>query len=377
MNRSFAKKTLLFKEQDSADVVLLLFMLFFPATALLPHAHAVAALCSLCAFLYAISKKYQTYGLQKTGICEYVFLLFLVFTATGAVLHGASAHVLLSLTLRLGFFVPFFRSDKKDAVCRAYAVSGALYGALAIAERLLGLAREGWADETRFSALARVSGPFGNPNLFAAFLLPALLFAVREGLLLRRYRFFLAALLSGAGLLLTFSRGAWCAAAVGIFLLAAHRFGILSALLTPIAALPLASLLLPHSLLSRLSSLTSPDSSVLYRFSIWKSVLRAPREALLLGVGEGKAAMLELLLPVMSAGLLKVEHTHSLLLHLLVADGVIGLCLFLVFAAVCLWRGKKSGAAIPFLSLLLFGLFDDPLYGGQTEVLFWFCAGLC
>ena len=87
--------------------------------------------------------------------------------------------------------------------------------------------------------------------------------------------------------------------------------------------------------------------------------------------------MLSALLPVLAAGLLQIEHTHSLFLHFLVADGIFGLLLFLFLCGRALLFGKGRGARAALLSLLIFGIFDDPLYSGQTEVIFWLTLGLC
>ena len=83
-----------------------------------------------------------------------------------------------------------------------------------------------------------------------------------------------------------------------------------------------------------------------------------------------------LLSPVLASGLLHIEHTHSLFLHVLVADGLVGLLLFLVFCALSLWKSRRAGAVSAVLALLCYGIFDDPLYSGQTEVIFWLSFGL-
>jgi O-antigen ligase len=164
---------------------------------------------------------------------------------------------------------------------------------------------------------------------------------------------------------------------VGVLWLLWERLGISDLLTGGLLLFPAATLLLPRTLAARLRSLLLVDSSVFYRFSLWESVFRVPFPFLLFGVGEGKRAMLALLSPVLAAGLSHVEHTHSLFLHLLVAGGLVGLFLFLlcILTALCGKGRRECRAAL--LALLLFGLFDDPLYSGQTEVIFWLVLGLC
>ena len=179
------------------------------------------------------------------------------------------------------------------------------------------------------------------------------------------------------GIAATYSRGALIALLFAAFLLFACRFGLYPTLFTLLALLPLLLLLLPSTVTARLLSVLSPDTSVFYRFSLWKSIFRLPPRALLFGVGEGKRAMLSALEGVLAGGLLHVEHTHSLFLHILLAEGLIGLLLFLLLCGRALLSNKRLGARAALLSLLIFGIFDDPLYSGQTEVLFWLTLGLC
>lgn len=367
------------EEQDSADAVLLLFLLLLPFGAALPHAHLCAAGFSLSLFLFAFFQKKKTKSLQISHFST-AFLLALAATASGLLLAESRAHTLLSLVLRLSYFVPILLDGHKEPLRRAIVLSGAVQGAIALVERafpkLFPVGTGGWTDASRFSSFFRAGGLFGNPNTLAVFLLPSFLLALYGTLFLQRRKELFPLFLSGLGLLCTGSRGAWCAAAVSTFFLLWRRYGGVLCLTVLFSLLPLLSLLLPEGLLLRAASVFSPDSSVRYRFSLWKSFTRLPPDTLLFGVGEGKAAMLHLLSPVLAAGLIKLEHTHSLFLHLLTADGLLGLLLYLCVFSLSILRGRKNGTSLPFLSLLLFGFFDDPLYNGQTEVLFWLCASL-
>ena len=106
--------------------------------------------------------------------------------------------------------------------------------------------------------------------------------------------------------------------------------------------------------------------------------MRVPIPQLLFGVGEGKTALLSLLSPHMSAGLEKIEHTHSLFFHVLCAEGIVGLLLFSAFLYMRLKKRCKGRAAIDgaLLSLVIYGIFDDTLYSGQIGVLFWMLANI-
>jgi O-antigen ligase len=120
----------------------------------------------------------------------------------------------------------------------------------------------------------------------------------------------------------------------------------------------------------------SADSSVGYRFSLWHSAWRTAREHLLFGIGEGRAALHAAIAPYAYAGLEALEHTHSLYLHLLLSVGPLGCLpfLFLLVRRLChIKRFPATTAAL--ISLLIFGLFDDPFYVPSVAVLFFFLLG--
>ena len=90
-------------------------------------------------------------------------------------------------------------------------------------------------------------------------------------------------------------------------------------------------------------------------------------------------------MPYLSAGLERVEHTHSLFLHFLITEGIGGLFLLLVSLLPTFFspipKTKEEGVLALALraslfSLLLFGLFDDPLYTIQTGVIFFWLLGV-
>lgn len=371
MNQYFVNKSLPYKEQDSKRV-LFLFFLCLPFSALLSHAHLASALWVLL-FLCAgcFRGVWQPYEARAT----LPFCAFLALTAAGAI--TAPLPTALSALLRLSFFLPGMFAHRRENFCRIFALLGGILGLLALLQVALGRGATGYSDTRLFGALARASFPFGNPNLLAAFLLPtvplALGAAERTGR--RRWLYLACALLSLGGVAATFSRGAILALFIGCFWLYARRLGVFRPLATVLAFSPWARLLLPRSLLFRIGSLGQIDSSASYRLSLWKSVLRLSPRTLLFGVGEGREALLSLLSPVLLAGLSHVEHTHSLFLHILLSEGLFAFLLFLWCAALALVRAPRELAAA-LLSLLVFGIFDDPLYCGQTEVLFWFLLGL-
>lgn len=376
MNPIFVKKYLPFKEQDSKITVLFFFFLLLPITALFPHAHTLSAFWTVAFFAVEATLPHDSRPLYTADARLYV--VFLTLCLSGILLPQARGATILSVLLRLSFFLPRLFFERKRELRRILSLVGGVLGILALLEIFLDGGVTGYNDPSLFSALSRARGIFGNPNITAAFLLSPASFALYDLLFEKKSRLFSLFCFFGslAGIAATYSRGALLALLFSSFLLLSWRFGAFRVLLTVISLLPLLSLFAPSTLISRLSSVLSPDTSVRYRFSLWKSVFRLPPRALIFGVGEGKKAMLTALSPVLAAGLLQVEHTHSIYLHLLLSHGIIGLLLFLFLCARAILFGKDRGARAALLALLLFGIFDDPLYFGQTEVLFWLTLGL-
>lgn len=372
------------KQDRFVSLLLAVFLFFLPFTAFFPHARLLLVcllFLLLAASLFCVtppaysSFPYETKREKKRRtrlfLSDLFFLFYVLFLLSGVVYKAALFPAIMSSLLC------FYRVVSRRVTLPVLPLlwGGGAAAATAILEYALGKAGTAFVDSSRFGALARAGAPFGNPNLLAAFLLP--LFALLLALLEDEWDARLAplALLLLGGITVTFSRGAWAVTLLLLALFFIKRFGVLRPCLLLLASLPLLSLLIPATVTARLVSIVSPDSSVGYRLSLWKSIFRLPFSRFLFGVGEGKTALFSALSPYMAAGLEKVEHTHSLFLHLLTSGGIVGVLLFLLSLSFGFWQRKK-GARRALFSILLFGLFDDPLYGGQSEVLFWLFTGV-
>lgn len=374
-----------FSKQDRfVSFLLAVFLMILPFSALLSHARLFLAfllLLLLTASFFCVTPvtpptfPYETKAerkrRQRLFFSDLFFLLFALCLLSGVAYKTALLPSLMST------FLCFYRIVSRRTPLPVFPLlcGGAAAAAVAISEYLLGKAGTSFVDASRFGELARAGAPFGNPNLLAAYLLPllALLLALWEEQW--DVRLLPLALLLFGGIAVSFSRGAWAVTLLLLAVFFVKRFGFFRPILLLLASLPLLSFVLPASITARLASFASPDSSVGYRFSLWKSIFRLPLSRFLFGVGEGKAALFSALSPYMAAGLEKVEHTHSLFLHLLTSVGILGTAFFVLSLAFG-FRERKKGARRALLSLLLFGLFDDPLYGGQSEVLFWLFTGV-
>ena len=144
------------------------------------------------------------------------------FVATGNALEPgtAAAHMAVSLYLCLfSFVIAAFVAKRPEAharlVFRAYAAG-------AVVAALMGIA--GYFDAVAdaralFTVHQRAAGTFKDPNVFAQFLVPPLLYLLHEALTRRALKALLpvaAAAVIGLALLLSLSRGAWIAFAIGL-----------------------------------------------------------------------------------------------------------------------------------------------------------------
>lgn len=378
------------KQDSFVSLLLAVFVFLLPFSALLPHARLLLlsvlllflVLMALRPSLFPVPASPFVYETEREKrrkrhllLSDLFFLAYTLCVLSGCVLSKAIFHAIMSTILC--FYRVLTRKIPTRPPFYPLLLGGAATAVTALLEYGLGKADTAFADVSRFGALARAGGVFGNPNLLAAYLLP--LFAIALSALDERReetkRLLPLLLLLGGGIAVSYSRGAWAVALLWIGLFVLRRFGFFRPFLLLLAALPLFSVILPQSVTERLLSCFSPDSSVGYRFSLWQSILRLPPTSLLFGVGEGKQALLAALSPYMAAGLEKVEHTHSLFFHLVTANGVMGMAFFLL-SLFFGFRERPKGVRRALLSFLLFGMFDDPLYGGQNEVLFWLLTGV-
>ena len=273
-------------------------------------------------------------------------------------------------------------------------LSAVIWSVVGIMEYVTGKAPLRWVDVSRFGDIGgRVCGSFGNPNLFAIFLLftvPLCLgFVFQKSGRFVKHGALIAFLLGSGCLLLTWSRGAWLAwiGLTVVFLVLCSRrslsilfVGVFSA----IGVIPF----LPQPVIRRFYSIGHPaDTSASYRIYTWKGVLRM-LSAHPWGIGSGERAF-HLLFPVYAvSGTESVMHPHQMFLEVWCDLGIIGLILFLWL----LWRliggtlrfcrripeGTVRAEGVSLFCVLmggiLMGCFDSLWYHHGLLWLFW---GLC
>jgi putative inorganic carbon (hco3(-)) transporter len=263
-----------------------------------------------------------------------------------------------------------------------------------------------WVDaESSLVGTTRVYSFLGNPNLLAAYLLPAVVFSAAaifawKGLLPKG----LALLMWGvnsACLILTFSRGGWIGFVVAGFvfvMLLVHWFSIYLPRFWQIWALPIvlgatATLLVlavvaVDPLRDRVLSMFSgrEDSSNNFRINVWMAVIEMVKDRPILGIGPGNDAFNRVYPRYQQAGYTALS-AYSIVLEILVETGFVGLSCFLWILMVTLTQGwvqmqrlrqvaSRDGfwlmaAIATMLGMLGHGLFDTVWYRPQVSTLWW------
>lgn len=264
---------------------------------------------------------------------------------------------------------------------------------IGIAQHFIGvdLQRE-WVDTSHNKDIqTRVYSVFGNPNIFAEFLVMIIPLSVgifwqtkRDGVKLFYLGLFLIQVLA---LFMTMSRGGWVGlgvAALVFVLLVKKRLALLA---IPLGGLGLA--ILPPTVINRaLSIFNFADSSTSYRFKMWEITGQMIADRPIFGVGLGHQPFkytFETYIRTMP-----VFHSHNTYLQVLAEMGILGLVLFILLllailgsAYYYLIRSQRPyrrimGAALmaSFAGLLTHGMFENILYLTKISLTFWVLVAL-
>lgn len=253
------------------------------------------------------------------------------------------------------------------------------------------------AHYTDLSANANMPGRvysfFDNPNsfanipvLFSPLMLALVCFCPKLG---QKLLFLFAFALSAACLIMTYTRGAWVAwvCSMGLFVL------LVRPRLTPwcIAVGLFCIPLLPDSVLNRILSIFSGDSSINSRAPIYTAVLRLIRHNALFGVGLGSTTLREAIASGhYYTGNAYFVHGHNLFFQIWGESGLFALisfcfaCFFPMQQAMTAGSGRPTdlpravaaGAVSGLFGSVLFGLTDYVWSYPRMMILFWLLFGL-
>lgn len=263
-----------------------------------------------------------------------------------------------------------------------------------------------WVDpQSTLAGTTRVYSFLGNPNLLAAYLLPAAVFSAAaifswKGWIPKA----LALLMWGINstcLILTFSRGGWIGFVLAGFvfvMLLVHWFSIylprfwqvwaLPIVLATIATLLGLAIVAIDPLRDRVGTMFSGrnDSSNNFRINVWMAVIEMVKDRPVLGIGPGNDAFNRVYPRYQQAGYSALS-AYSVVLEILVETGFVGLSCFLWLLVVTLTQGwvqmqrlrqvaSREGfwlmaAIATMIGMLGHGMFDTVWYRPQVSTLWW------
>ncbi len=263
---------------------------------------------------------------------------------------------------------------------------------------------------TEQSNVTRVFSYLGNPNLLAAYLIPAVTMSLSACFVWRRpgpralaVFMFLA---NTACVIWTYSRGGWLGLVMGLFAMALLLLSWWSVYFTPFWrkwAMPLvlgglggflmvAVIGVPALRLRVLSMFMGRgDSSNNFRINVWTSVIEMIKDRPILGIGPGHGAFNKIY-PQYQKPKFTALSAYSIFLETLVETGVIGFMAFAWLLVVTFNQGWRQlqrlraegdvqaywlmGAIAALPGELGQGLFDTVFYRPEVNTLWWMCVAL-
>lgn len=374
--------------------------------------HPTIIICSiiiLC-FLSYIRKLLLNKRSFTLSPCDLFVFIFMLFYLGGGIIsfsngNGSRNSALVFLVIISIYFLASNLLINKRTIGKVLNLvlfSGFLISLVAIYQQLSGNITANWLDLEAYSYISgRISSTFDNPNVFGSYIImviPLVFVNTRDKItplsLVSRF-ICLCALV--CALVFTWSRGAWLGAIVAVTALLIFTFRKSPKILVALFAfIPNVLLFLPRSVTSRFSSIFSfldsnVDSSVSYRFTVWKDSLALFADNMFGGVGVGTEAFKSAFLSYSSMGAEAAEHSHNLFLEIGIELGIFALvAFFFVLLFTCRncfsveFSANETSArpicAASFcgiLALLVNGLFDYVWYNYRVCLLFWLLLGIC
>ncbi len=353
---------------------------------------------------------------SSTGMTP-IHLLVALFWGIAAIAAGLSplkkiAFIGLGkLTLYLLFFAFMARVLRSPRV-RAWVIGVFLHVALVVS--IYGLrqwffgadATATWVDPTSPTAqTVRVYSFFGNPNLLAAYLIPASAFSIAAFFAWRRLLpkalAIVMILVNTSCLFLTQSRGGWIGLVAMLltfvvmlrywwspYLPRFWRLSALPILFASMAGVVILGFIFVKPFQYRMMSIVagSGDSSNAFRINVWKAAIAMIQDNPILGIGPGDGVFKKIY-PRYQQARFSALSAYSILLEIAVEMGFVGLTAFLWFLFVTFHQGYVQlqrlrelpdrdafwlmGAIALLAGMLGHGTVDTVWYRPGVNVLWW------
>ncbi|AFY92799.1 IctB family putative bicarbonate transporter [Chamaesiphon minutus] len=288
-------------------------------------------------------------------------------------------------------------------IVSVYGVHQSIYGAKQLAT---------WVDaESTLAKTTRVYSYLNNPNLLAGYLLPAIVFSVAACFIWRGWLpktlAIVMVVVNTYCLQVTYSRGAWVGAFLGILVAAGliyywlrprlprfWRSWALPIALGGIIAIVGISLLLVPSLRDRVLSIFSgsKDSSNNVRLEVWKAVGKMIHDRPLFGFGPGDRVFKKIYPIYQTSPRFSALSAYSIFLETIVEIGYVGVAALLWSIVVTFNCGLQGlaklrqardmqavwliAAIVSMVALLGQGTTDTEWYRPQIQTLWWSIVGI-
>ena len=386
----------------SPEFALMTTLLSLPFIPSLPYSTLILSMMVAVAFLSFVSKVLLGKRFFHFEQYDAVIMIFALFILISGIFNKGIVSFEKSLAMIAITGVYFLVSNvivnrrlAENAV-KIIVISSVPTALIGIVMYFISPVHAEWIDPVFASTItSRAYSTFGNPNIYASFLIVATLFSVALAIdKADKNTFFfyaLASLLNATSLTLTWSRGAWVAvivAILGFIIIRSRRAPKL--LLIPAMCIPVALLFLPEGFTQRILSIFNlGDSSVATRLSIWRSSLSMLRDRLFIGTGIGEEAFSEEFLGYAEEAV-TAPHSHNLFLEIGCEMGIFALIIFLYLLVIRVRHratyaiyvrnssvdnlSTLSGTAL--FALLVFGMTDYIWYSTSIYYLFWVVFGI-
>jgi putative inorganic carbon (HCO3(-)) transporter len=340
----------------------------------------------------------------KPSCFSVVIFAFLLFMGLGALVSVDTSSSIMVFAIYLVFTLGFtlvtniVKSKKQWCITVAlFAISSFIVSVYGIIQNFtLDSTTQSWVDPTLFSDITtRVYSTLSNPNVLGQFLiltipviLSCILHSIKCSMPKKTTAMYLVFILSGfTCLIFTWSRSAWVGVMLSVVLMLCIYNKRWIALC--VAALFVMPLVLPESILSRLTSIgNTEDTSTTYRIAVWTSSINMIRDYPLCGIGLGSDAFLKIYTRYALSGADFALHAHNFYLQWIVDVGVWGLIIFVsavltAYGLIASVKDKHSlmrfvciGLGCGLIGYLFQGMAETQWYNYKMVLIFWFCLAI-
>lgn len=405
--------------QWSSEIAMVLLSLLFALAPFVPNALTGVLLVACAGFWLLLTLSDDVESQTYLTPVHLLVLLYWGIATVATALSPEKAAAAIGwgkLTLYLGLFALIARILRSPR-WRSWLIT--VYLHVAVFVSIYGLrqwffgatALATWVDtESSLANTTRVYSYLGNPNLLAGYLLPAVPLSIAacfawRGWLPKALALTLA-IVNGACLVLTFSRGGWIGFVVSILVICVlllywwsphlplrWRRWAIPALLGGLAGLLLLAILLVEPLRDRVMSIFADrnDSSNNFRLNVWAAVVEMIRDRPILGIGPGNSVFNKIY-PLYQRPRYTALSAYSIFLEIIVETGFIGFGCFLWFLLVTLQYGGVQlsrlralqsrelfwliAAIAALIGMLAHGTVDTVWYRPEVNTLWWFMVAL-